>query len=76
MPETLPTAADKPVEVGDYIKRLFFPDVEGRVISVRPVTRERTWIKLDSDRYGHEMAIEPDTARFWVYLPVPTEETP
>ncbi len=72
MPEAL-TLADKPVEVGDYVKRLYFPDVEGKVISVRPVTRESTWIRLDSDRYGHEMLIEATTVRFWVYLPVPTQ---
>ena len=66
------TAADRAPQVGDYIKRLYFDGVEGRITSVRAVTRERTWIRLDSSTFDWEMQIEPDSARFWVYLPPPT----
>jgi len=57
------------VEVDDCVKRLFFEGVEGKVLTARPSpSGTKTWIRLEGDIPGHEVAIEPDSARFWVYL--------
>jgi hypothetical protein len=68
------TAFDRMPDVGDTVRRLYFDNVQGKILTMRGGTVPPggtlgdVWIRLEGDIPGHEVAITQDTARFWVYL--------